>query len=356
MKSLRITFVVSIFVLFLQCGLSAFAQTSLYPIKQGDKWGLINASGQVVVQPTFDEAKPFSEGMGRVRVKDKWGYVDSTGKLAIKPDFVLANDFSEGMARVNTKGFSLFFPKHDYYIDKQGKTVLKHKSGIEYIAEFSNGLAHVWSDKGGGFVDKTGKLVFVTGFQEAFDFSDGAARVMNGKREMFANEHGLQEWSYVDTSGKLLFSPRKKIHFDDFSEGLAGFAEAAFVFGNGGFIDKAGNTVISLGSGPVTKFSEGVAGVRVTSLSGSKGFSFINKSGTLVFRLTDATEVYEFSNGRARVKIGDKYGFVDHAGAMVIPAQFDEADNFWNGLARVSMKTGSVGYIDPTGKFVWRSN
>jgi hypothetical protein len=64
-----------------------------------------------------------------------------------------------------------------------------------------------------------------------------------------------------------------------------------------------------------------------------------------------------------RVRIGDKRGFIDGSGALVIPAMFDSAGSFHEGLARVEVgvvQTGrsfdhsdsTWGFIDETGAFV----
>jgi hypothetical protein len=62
---------------------------------------------------------------------------------------------------------------------------------------------------------------------------------------------------------------------------------------------------------------------------------------------------YGFSEGLAAVRIGDKWGYVDPSGRMVVPLEkFKTADAFHNGLARVTTGQG-FGYIDKTGKMVW---
>ncbi len=49
------------------------------------KHGYINRTGKVVIQPQFDEAYPFINGLAYVRIKDKWGYIDRTGKYIWQP-------------------------------------------------------------------------------------------------------------------------------------------------------------------------------------------------------------------------------------------------------------------------------
>ena len=45
----------------------------LYPVLDGGKWGYMDKAGKVVIKPSFQEAKEFSEGMGLVKTDGKWG-------------------------------------------------------------------------------------------------------------------------------------------------------------------------------------------------------------------------------------------------------------------------------------------
>ena len=56
----------------------------------------------------------------------------------------------------------------------------------------------------------------------------------------------------------------------------------------------------------------------------------------------------------ARVKIGDKWGFINKAGEFVINPQFRSAWSFSEGLARVKIggKEGKFGYINRAGEIV----
>lgn len=69
---------------------------------KGGKWGLIDKSGKWIVKPKFDDASynGFHEGLCAVKSGMKWGYIDITGRWAIKPRFAYAQDFSDGMAHV----------------------------------------------------------------------------------------------------------------------------------------------------------------------------------------------------------------------------------------------------------------
>ncbi|RSK42388.1 WG repeat-containing protein [Hymenobacter perfusus] len=67
------------------------------------RWGVLDATGQLVVQPVYDEVKPFSEGMAAVKQGAKWGFIGEDGQEKIRPTYAyIWQDFSEGFAAVST--------------------------------------------------------------------------------------------------------------------------------------------------------------------------------------------------------------------------------------------------------------
>lgn len=51
-------------------------------------WGFIDKEGNVVVDPQYEEARPFSEGFAPVKINGKWGYISSSDyKLVIPAEF-----------------------------------------------------------------------------------------------------------------------------------------------------------------------------------------------------------------------------------------------------------------------------
>ena len=68
------------------------------------KYGFIDENGNWVIEPQFDDAFDFSEGLAIVEVEGKWGYIRPDGTWAIKPQFDVACDFSEGLAMVEVEG------------------------------------------------------------------------------------------------------------------------------------------------------------------------------------------------------------------------------------------------------------
>lgn len=60
-------------------------------------------------------------------------------------------------------------------------------------------------------------------------------------------------------------------------------------------------------------------------------------------------EVYSYSENKARVVIGDKWGFIDKNCDLVVEAKYDFVSNFINGYAKVFLD-GKIIYIDSKAK------
>ena len=61
-------------------------------------------------------------------------------------------------------------------------------------------------------------------------------------------------------------------------------------------------------------------------------------------------DVETFSESLAKVRVGDKWGFITKQGIMAIKPIFDEVASFNDSTAWVRIGK-QVGYIDETGKF-----
>jgi hypothetical protein len=221
-----------------------------------------------------------------------------------------------------------------------------------------------------GFIDKTGKIVIAPQFDSASNedgivFSEGLAAVKVSDK-----------WGYIDKSGKFVIPPKFKQESAPtlFYEGLAQVLIKESIIEKSvgsdksqkyivreevlGFIDRSGEFVESLKFiKEKTKFSEGLAKVR----AGDK-FGYVDKTGKFVSEDRFA-EAEDFKEGLAAVKLEAsgsfteneaykfKYGFIDKTGKFVIKPQFGSAESFSEGLAGVSLGDKS-GYIDKTGKIV----
>lgn len=80
-------------------------------------------------------------------------------------------------------------------------------------------------------------------------------------------------------------------------------------------------------------------------------WGYVDSDGNLVIDC-QYDDAENFSEGLAAVENDhDLYGYIDKTGAVVIPFQFEDADSFHEGLAAVEIN-GLWGYIDKAGKVV----
>jgi hypothetical protein len=147
------------------------------------KLGFIDKSGRVVVPPNLSEADSFSEGLAPVRVQrgeeyadingvlhqvedgaanrhgiqGGWGYMDHMGRIVIEPVYDDAMRFSEGLAPV-LKGDSHNGEARWGYVDHSGSIVIQPL--FKRSGEFKNGLAFVYTEDEQAYIDKTGILIW----------------------------------------------------------------------------------------------------------------------------------------------------------------------------------------------------
>ena len=80
-------------------------------------------------------------------------------------------------------------------------------------------------------------------------------------------------------------------------------------------------------------------------------WGYINLQGNLVIP-AQFEGAHDFSEGMAAVSFSGKLGYIDRTGKLVVPVKFDEAQKFKDGRARVRIITEGYGYINKQGELV----
>ena len=119
-RILYFTLALSFLVLTVSC---MKGDAMLYPVLSGERWGYIDKSGTFVVNPQFDEAFPFFDGMARVESDGQTGYITPDGKYAIQPQYYNGTDFAEGLAFVVTEN------SYPICIDRSGRGGIPFQRG-----------------------------------------------------------------------------------------------------------------------------------------------------------------------------------------------------------------------------------
>jgi hypothetical protein len=260
------------------------------------KYGYIDARGDWVVPPRFDEAGNFSaNGRALVEENGKYGYIDAKGDWAISPRFDEAGDFSANGLAVAGEPLAKEREPRSFY-ERTLCNLLIYKEHSTWIPGCARG-----SEENGkyGYIDAKGDWAIPPRFDEAGGFSANGLAV--------AEENG--KWGYIDAKGDWAISPR----FDDAWEFSANGFTMVVENGKYGYIDGKGDWIVPP-------------------------------------RFDDA---WDFSaNGLAKVKENGKYGYIDAKGDWAIPPRFEGAGDFSaNGLAEVR-ENGKDLWIDEAGNTV----
>jgi hypothetical protein len=287
-------------------------ESGLYPIRQNSKVGFIDRAGHVVIEPQFDEACGFSEGLSLAAANGRWGYIDQSGEFVIPPQYDYAEHFLGGIA---------FVEKDDQftYIDRTGQLVTEVAGQVSY----SDGSRSATWKVPSTFVDRR-----------------SGREIRNPQREVEERRRD--------------FVPAPTVQIDQF-EGYS-YASEGFMAvqadGKWGYINQAGEFVIEPQFSNFRPFSEGLVAVQV----GNK-WGYMNRMGEFVIQPQFAS-VSDFSEGLAAVSLKpdqSEWGYVNRSGDFAIAPQFNGfAQNFDGGLALVNHDNIDY-YIDQNGRVVWQS-
>lgn len=313
------------------------------------------------IQPQYEDASRFSEGLAAVKQNGKWGYIDTDGKTVIPFDYDYAFSFNEGVAVVGKLGPHTYtswegaqteemcflgfvdhsgaytpFQTMDYMLDTPALTAFcTYPSFLESDQDyfFHNGLVRLPSDMGDGFYTATGQpfsseLIptgpmnegLAPGFPEAIM----GAGYMNaqGKTVLFWGDESWENFGpEIETEWGTTQSYRYISRTGSFNQGLA----------------------------PVWQCTYDASADMETYHLG-----FINTSGTWViqpqytnFFYTGKDSIYEIfgETGLAPVQKDGKYGAIDKTGSAVIPFLYDELWPSNEGLMPF-LQNGKCGYLN----------
>lgn len=305
-----------------------FPQTYIYPFMAGGKIGFRNEKDSILIDPVYDYYEAFEKngnwtviGSGtyerisnssterQVRFKGKFGFIDSAGNIITQPYYDMILDMFENHALVGDgegcldfnnwpEGKSISFIGSMGVVHRKGYTCLPIRfKEIKRIEGRYNPYWYALDDYGNSFLYlDSNKLDFPTNVTDISDFSEGRSRI-------------LQEGKYgfIDTSGQVVI---KSIYnrAKDFQNGKT-FVKKGEQYA---WIDTAGQEI-----------------------SNDQSFLF--------------DEMGRFSEGYARVKVFDDYGFIRPDSSFLFIPRFRKASSFFNEIAAVS-SVDSFGYVRTNGR------
>lgn len=280
----------------------------LFVVTVQGKDGFIDRKGKIVIEPTFEQAYPFTDGLAAVQKQGAWGFIDTKGQVVIEPQFVMVGLFSDGLASFQNKRYTDPWG----YMDKSGKVVIKPQ--FDYAEGFRKGIARV------GFETTQSKLLGLiadVGGQFKYRFIDrngkyvpepSATHYANGKPGELIPFRKDDLAGYFNAKGEVVIKPQFQVA-SAFSDGLANVCKDGLF----GYIDTRGDWVISPRFEHPGDFSEGLAGVPL----GKEGWGFIDRTGKVVIPAKFAWVLSGFRHGVAEVAFDSKRGYINKTGEWV---------------------------------------
>jgi len=301
--------------------------------KKDEKYGLIDTLGQLRVDLKYDEIGSFYENRLAVKFNGNWGFVNKDGQEVIPCRFGKVGNFSDGWAAAKIG--------NDWgYIDKMGDVQVDFN--YSQAGNFVNGMAYVKRESEPfGYINKEGKWLINPAFSGANDFNEfGLARF----EELVGNHY---KTGLINKKGEVVIKPKFVVisPFDENGLAVAGYGNVPTKFG---IIDLDGRMITSQPFREIGSFSEGLARVRTKN-----GYGYINEKGQTVIS-PKFVKSGNFSEGKAYARDSDtgRYGYIDKKGHWLIKPQFSRCLDFKDEKAVVFQGNKKAGLIDESGEFM----
>ena len=263
------------------------------------KYGFINAKGEWVIQPMFDEVYPFREDdLTQAGINGKFGFINKNGEWVIQPMFDEVFLFRE---------------------DDLAAAVLNEKHGL---------------------INRTGEWVIQPMFDNYIEFDeDGVAgAIMKGK-------HGL-----INRKGEWVVAPI----FDEigyFDEDRVAKAE---INGKHGVINKKGEWIIQ----PIydeLDFHEDINNKIIVVVDENKKYGAINRKGDWIIQpILEEIRYGSFKNGCFNAKLNDKWGVFNENGEWLIQPKFEliQYYGFDEKKYLTVLYKNKLGWVDMKGEWI----
>jgi WG containing repeat len=355
-KKIGISILVVVFTVFIFLLVIIKEGTHLYATQMGDDYfiqfsandlnGIINIqTEEVFVEPTYERIN-CNKGGCTVYKDGKQGIIDYEGDVLLnrkydflncvfsKRDFCFAiknqksyliNYKGEKMADLSFISFDDHIKRPDYYLDFFTEDYLFFKKTTLINQEYITYLV---------ISDYEGNLLFEEPikYYSEYDHERNLIILYSEKRKT----HG-----FVNMNNQLMVDPK----YEDFTVLDNGLIIAQY-FGFYGVINDQNEVIIDFKYDELL-YNEGVFSAKL----GFYHYGLLNEEGEMLKEFKDIPTHFMFNEGLSRIKIEEKWGFVNQEGEIVVEPQYDEAFHFSEGLAAVK-KDGKFGFINTNGEVV----
>lgn len=312
------------------------------------KIGFINEDGEIVIEPKFDEASHFNNGLAAVNINGFWGYVGPYGEMEIPAVYLGTWTFYNDLGRVQSASNRLFG-----YINEEGDTVVP----IQYsdARDFQGDLAAVKKDNYWGVIDRKGNEVISPQYDDVEVLSNDYIsfkeknnwglyhleekmvipplylRIFSLKGDVLRVQNSVGRFLFVDLDNRSIFNK----HFFQADDPQNGYYSVCDSARHCYLLDKEGKQITEV----YENIHPGNEGTFIAKKGGKWGV--LDSEGKAVTPFTYDL-IYNFEQGYAPYLKNSLWGYLSADGREMTSPQFGLAWPFQNGKARVLTREGTV--------------
>jgi WG containing repeat len=347
MKKQKLNFGIPLLVALLLLGLLLTCQSvlqhdgetsPLYSVCIDNKWGCIDSFGKIVIKPQYPNEVAYFKDRLLLRDDTSAFIADLNGKKIIRIPEGAERDIDDDWLMINDFSDSIRF----YNLDNKKQLSIARRGITNAHADFkaSNRALIIFdSNKGYGYLNKSGKMVFTV--------TKGFAHPFDGDTDLAAVEFENQT-CYIDTMGKTKFCVTGK--GEQFVNGYAIVRSGNTKY----FINRFGKKILDVSQYDyyVSPIIDGISLV----FSEEKGNRLINLKGEDILPAKYHDLDYPVRGVLpAKINVGgkSKYVLINLRGEKVLDQEYDDMHFAGDGnliKVRLGEKTGLINH---RGQFVW---
>jgi hypothetical protein len=282
---------------------------------------LMNKKGQQIIHDDYSEIDVLFNDRRRVQKNNKYGAVDTLGKITVPLEYDTLGKFAEGYALASKD--SLFF-----LVSENGEEILKNKP-YQIKGSLHDELIRVQQGEKHGFIDINGDIVVSIKFTLAFDFQEGLARVVVGRKTGLINNKGT--FIVAPNKYELIFP------FDKNGLSIVQYEQ----YGTKGIINKEGTEIIQPYYEDIKPFYHGYA---IVKKDGKHGYIDLSGKEIIPTTLYDAYQASEGGIMAVRKQMSDLWIFKDSSNQRLNNLQFTGPAKYKDRHSIITVVTDTLSY------------
>jgi hypothetical protein len=293
----------------------------LYPVKIDSKWGLINAEGEVVVEPIYELIGEFDRfGLAVMQKNHFVGLLNREGKEVISAQYKELKVLDSTLvAVVENKDWKV--------MDHFGRTVVPE--GYEEIEVWNQDYIAFRKNGYWGIVNQIGQLLV----QAAYD------EVLLEQGRYFIIRKG-EYIGLVSMQGRLILDCNST-EVKSFNESLIFFRQNE----RWGVVSAGGQILLQPQYDLYSKLSDEFIKLRIEQ----QNYLFSTQAGRIIAKGHD--DYFAFSSDKVITKKGTKIGLMSATGAILLPEEYLDIQPYMDNYYRVNFQN-RWGVLNPEGKMV----